>query len=189
MPNQSIAPRRATVFARARMSLSALTLATLVAACAMPKHLDSSAPPSDPFNPAATQLLDDTRWELVEWKSADGNARALPQAATGTHGTNGAGGDALTLDFSTATGQRRVTGFAGCNRYTGSYTLKDGSLSFGPLASTRKACQAPAGDLEGAYLDGLAHVAKSGVQMKPPQQLQIVLENGDTLIFSHPRDQ
>jgi heat shock protein HslJ len=183
MPNQSIAPRRATVFARARMSLSALTLATLVAACAMPKHLDSSAPPSDPFNPAATQLLDDTKWELVEWKNADGGTRAMPQAASD------ADGKALTLDFSTATGQRRVSGFSGCNRYTGSYTLKNGGLSFGPLASTRMACQSAGGDLEGAYLDGLAHVAKSGVQMKPPQQLQIVLENGDTLIFSHPRGQ
>ncbi|HLX02302.1 MAG TPA: META domain-containing protein [Trinickia sp.] len=183
MPNQSIAPRRATVFARARISLSALTLATLVAACAMPKHLDSSAPPSDPFNPAATQLLDDTSWELAEWRNADGSTRALAQAA------NGASGDALTLDFSTAGGQRRVSGFAGCNRYMGSYTLKNGSLSFGPLASTRKACQSAAGNLESAYLDGLAHVAKAGVQMKPPQQLQIVLDNGETLIFSHPRGQ
>ena len=186
MPNQSIAPRRATVFARARISLSALTLATLVAACAMPKHLDSSAPASDPFNPAATQLLDDTNWELAEWKNADGSARTLTQAG---NDASSASGDVLTLDFSTASGQRRVSGFSGCNRYTGSYTLKNGSLSFGPLASTRKACQSAAGDLEGAYLDGLAHVAKAGVQMKPPQQLQIVLDNGETLIFSHPRGQ
>ncbi|TKC83161.1 META domain-containing protein [Trinickia terrae] len=179
MPNQSTAPRRATAFALARMSMSALTVATLVAACAMPKHPDSSAPPSDPFNPAATQLLDDTRWELVEWKNADGSTRAVPQA----------GGGALTLDFSTADGQRRVSGFAGCNRYTGGYVLKNGGLSFGPLASTKKACPAAAADLESAYLDALAHVAKSGVQMKPPQQLQIALGDGATLIFSHPGGQ
>nr|WP_242540405.1 META domain-containing protein [Trinickia mobilis] len=165
------------------MSASALTVATLVAACAIPTHPDSSAPPSDPFNPAATQLLDDTNWQLAEWKHADGTTRALPQADNGTDG------EALTLDFSTAGGQRRVSGFSGCNRYMGSYTLKNGGLSFGPLASTRKACPSAAGDLERAYLDGLAHVAKSGVQMKPPQQLQIVLESGDTLIFSHPRGQ
>jgi putative lipoprotein len=33
-------------------------------------------------------------------------------------------------------------GFAGCNRFTGSYTVNGNDLSFGPLAATRKACLA-----------------------------------------------
>jgi heat shock protein HslJ len=187
MPNQSTAPRRASALARAGKSVGALTLATLVAACAIPKHPDTSAPPSDPFNPAATQLLDDTHWTLAAWKNADGSAHALPDAAAGN--ADGAAGEPLTLDFSTETGQRRASGFDGCNQYTGRYALKNGALSFDALASTRKACPEPAADLEHAYLDALAHIAKTGVQMKPPRQLEITLEDGGTLIFAQRRGQ
>ncbi len=34
----------------------------------------------------------------------------------------------------------KVTGRLGCNRFTGSYTQDGPSLTFGPLASTRMAC-------------------------------------------------
>jgi heat shock protein HslJ len=33
-----------------------------------------------------------------------------------------------------------VSGYAGCNRFTGTYTYDDGQLTFGTLASTRRAC-------------------------------------------------
>ncbi len=36
-----------------------------------------------------------------------------------------------------------VSGSTGCNRFTGQYTLDDSTLSFGPLATTERAC-APA---------------------------------------------
>lgn len=144
----------------------------------MPKHSDASAPPTDPYNPAATQLLDDTQWQLASWTDANGQPRALPQA-----GQDGA--QPLTLDFSTASGRRRASGYSGCNRFTGAYELKDGKLNFGPLAGTRMACVSGAGAaLEQPYLDGLAHVAKSGVQMNPPQALQLTLENGQVLTFA-----
>lgn len=41
------------------------------------------------------------------------------------------------------------------------------------------------GQLESAYLDALAHVDKTGVQMRAPQQLQIVTQAGATLTFTH----
>ena len=45
-----------------------MSVAALCSACAIPKHPDSEAAPPDPFNPAATQLLDDTRtW--IEYRS------------------------------------------------------------------------------------------------------------------------
>jgi heat shock protein HslJ len=163
-----------------RASLGAFGLAMLLTACAMPKHPDSNAPPPDPFNPAATQLLDDTSWTLTGWKQADGTARAVPAANSGMD----SGGAPLTLVLSTASGQRRASGFSGCNRFMGSYALKDGKLSFGPLAGTRMACATPGGDLEGPYLDALAHIDRTGVQMRPPQQLQLILEDGDTLTFA-----
>jgi len=57
----------------------------------------------------------------------------------------------------------RVTGFAGCNTFTGSWQDEDGRISLGPLVSTRMACadlgseQRMLGALDGdilAELDG-----------------------------------
>lgn len=107
--------------------MATLASAFLIAGCAMPQHPDSAAPPTDPYNPAATQLLDDTQWELLNWNNASGKPRVLPS-----------GGQPITLDFSTDSGHRLTSDFSGCNRYTGRYDLKDGKLSFGPLAGTRR---------------------------------------------------
>jgi heat shock protein HslJ len=171
--------------------------ALMLAACKMPIHQDSSAPPPDPFTPAATQLLDNTQWQLVEWKQSDGTLRSVPGAAdtAAASGTSAASApadsaapnpQAITLDLSAATGQRRASGFSGCNRYSGTYTLKNGLLSFGPLASTRMACVGAGGDIEGAYLDALTHITRTGVQMRAPQALYVILDNGDRLTFTHP---
>jgi heat shock protein HslJ len=162
--------------------------ALLLAACKMPVHDYASAPPSDPFVPAATQLLDNTQWQLVEWKQADGTLRAVPGAAAdpAATATATAAGHPITLDLSTATGQRRASGFSGCNRYTGAYMLKNGLLSFGQLAGTRMACVGLGGDIEGAYLDALSHIVRTGVQMREPRSLQLILANGDRLTFKHP---
>ncbi|AQG98118.1 heat-shock protein [Burkholderia sp. KK1] len=155
-----------------------IAAASIAAGCAMPKHPDVAAPPTDPYNPAATQLLDDTQWALTSWTDASGQPRAVPHA-----GENAA--QPLTLDFSTASGHRRASGFSGCNRFSGAYDLKNGKLTFGPLAGTRMACVSGAGAaLERPYLDALAHVAKSGVQMNPPQALQLTLDDGQVLTFA-----
>lgn len=166
---RSFASRAATL-----ATVAALT--ALVAACSMPVHTDASAPPPDPFNPAATQLLDDTHWTLTGWQQADGAARAVP--------SGGAGNEPPTLDLSTEGGRRHASGFSGCNRFAGSYELKDGLLSFGPLAGTRMACVGPGADIEGPFLDALAHIARSGVQWREPRQLQLVLQDGDRLTFT-----
>ncbi|WP_250464184.1 META domain-containing protein [Caballeronia sp. GAFFF2] len=163
---------------RASRRAGVLLLATgFIAGCALPKHPDTSAPPTDPYNPAATQLLDDTQWQLTRWTDASGKPRALPQDAGGAQ--------PITLDFSTASGHRRASGFSGCNRFAGAYDLKDGKLTFGPLAGTRMACvSGTGGALEQPYLDGLAHVARSGVQMNPPPALQLTLADGQVLTFA-----
>jgi heat shock protein HslJ len=165
----------ARVRARLGAPLSALSLAALLSACAMPTHPDASAPASDPFNPATVQLLDDTSWTLASWQNADGTPRAVP------HGDDG---EPLVLTLSTADGVRRASGYSGCNRYMGNYDLKNGVLSFGPLAGTRMACATTGGTLERAYLDALAHISKAGVQMRTPQQLLIVTDDGATLTFA-----
>ncbi len=162
----------------AALALGAALAASLaLGGCAMPRHADASAPAPDPFNPAAIQLVDDTSWQLASWRNADGSERALP------HGD--AAGKPIELTLSTADGVRRASGFSGCNRYAGRYTVKNGLLGFGPLAGTRMACPAsPLGQLEKPYLDALAHVAKAGLQMQAPQQLFLVTDDGATLTFS-----
>lgn len=185
MSNQSLAPRRAASRARlprgAGAAAALMATCVMLAACAMPTHPDSAAAPSDPFNPAATQLLDDTAWTLAGWRGPDGRSRDIAGEDGASPGeTRGA----PTLVFSTATGQRRASGFAGCNRFAGPYSLKGGALSFGPLAATRTACAGARGEFERAYLDALAHIAKTGVQWRAPRELQIVTEDGATLRFS-----
>jgi len=146
-----------------------------LAGCAMPTHPDSAAGPSNPLNPAAVQLLDGTSWVLQSAQTSDGQTAfgvpADPKAAP-----------TLTLD--TTSGQRRASGFAGCNRFSGRYALGSGKLTLDPLTTTRKACGAEADSLERAYLDALAHIGATLVQMRPPQQMRIVATTGVTLTFA-----
>jgi heat shock protein HslJ len=166
---------RTSLCAPSRAVLAALSVAALCSACAMPLHSDATAAPPDPFNGAAAQLLDNTSWVLVDWKQTDGTSRVVPTAEQGAP---------ITLALSTATGQRHASGFSGCNRYMGNYALKDGKLSFDAIASTRMACNTAGDQIEGAYLNALAHIDRTGVQMRAPQQMQLVLDNGDTLMFN-----
>ena len=54
-------------------------------------------------------------------------------------------GSELTMEFSA---DGRVAGYAGCNRYTGSFEQDGKALSFGPAAATRRMCIEPEGVME-----------------------------------------
>jgi heat shock protein HslJ len=41
-----------------------------------------------------------------------------------------------------------MSGSAGCNNYTGGYTVDGSNIKIGPLASTRKLCSTPEGVME-----------------------------------------
>lgn len=69
----------------------------------------------------------------------------------------GAGGRPATLLLTDISS--RASGFAGCNQFSGSYTLSGSSLSFGPLAMTRMAC-AQGGELESRYTMALGRVTE-----------------------------
>lgn len=45
------------------------------------------------------------------------------------------------------------------------------------------ACVSPGGDIEKPFLDALERIDRTGVQMRAPQQMQLILDNGDTLMF------
>src|SRR5215472_10559708 len=51
---------------------------------------------------------------------------------------NGAGGQHVTIRFNADSGL--VSGFAGCNRFAGGFTVEGQNLHFPPLAMTKMAC-------------------------------------------------
>jgi heat shock protein HslJ len=67
----------------------------------------------------------------------------------------------LTLRFG---GNDQITGNAGCNSFHGEFRLSGESLSFGPLASTRKACPEGILDQEAGYLAALARTERVRIE-------------------------
>jgi hypothetical protein len=49
----------------------------------------------------------------------------------------------------------RASGYAGCNHFFASYQLRDASLHFGPVGTTRRICAEPAMAIEQAFLQAL----------------------------------
>lgn len=56
------------------------------------------------------------------------------------------------VDISIAFAEGTAAGYAGCNRYTASYTADGGAFSVGPVMSTRMACDEDAMQAEADYL-------------------------------------
>lgn len=53
----------------------------------------------------------------------------------------------------------QVSGTSGCNRFNGTFEQNDGSLFFGPMASTRMACPGEIGTQETAFFKAMSLVA------------------------------
>jgi len=69
-----------------------------------------------------------------------------------------AAGSSISVEF---TDDGRVSGSAGCNRYSGAYTTSGNSLTISaPLATTMMACEGAIMDQEIAYLQALGEVKK-----------------------------
>ncbi len=78
-----------------------------------------------------------------------------------------------------AFGDGTVSGFSGCNRFSGSYRLTVDALEFGPLASTRMACPPDAMRLEDDVLGRLAQVVTAVVE---PAELHLFDAEGELLL-------
>jgi heat shock protein HslJ len=74
----------------------------------------------------------------------------------------------------------RLAGFAGCNNFSGSYTLDGDRLTIGPVASTQMACPEPGSSIETAF-----HAALSGTlrYVIDGDDLTLTAASGDTLRF------
>jgi heat shock protein HslJ len=95
---------------------------------------------------AQSQSLAGTSWHVTGYNNGK---QAVVSVLTGT---------SLTLAF---TGDGKVTGSAGCNRYTATYVSEGQKLTFGPAAATRKMCPQPDGvmEQEQQFLQALETVA------------------------------
>jgi heat shock protein HslJ len=106
------------------------------------KPKPENQPPAGSATPApAATGITDREWTLVQLGE---NASPL-----------GNGGKPVTLTLASA--EARASGNAGCNRYSGPYTLSGRNLTFGPAISTKMAC-AQGMDVETAYLSMLPNV-------------------------------
>jgi heat shock protein HslJ len=99
---------------------------------------------------ASALSLEGTLWTLISYHDGKG---ALASVLRGTE---------ITAAFAGA----KLTGSAGCNSYSASYEHEGGSLTFGPIATTRKMCAEPEGvmEQEQAYLAALESVARYRAQ-------------------------
>jgi heat shock protein HslJ len=97
--------------------------------------------------PVALPLVG-TQWTLTTIASGD----AVSSVLNGTE---------VTAEFSA---DGTVSGSAGCNRYSGSYTWTDDQLSFSALASTKMACADDVMAQEGAFLASMEQVASFAIE-------------------------
>lgn len=120
----------------------------------------AGAPTGDEDAPASPNAdLTNTYWKLTE--------------VNGQPASRGAGQEELHVVFTSA--GNRVSGFSGCNRFSGTYEEKNGRLDFGPMAATMMAC-GEGMDQEQAFLKALEIV-------------QGYIINGDNLSFYNAQEQ
>jgi heat shock protein HslJ len=118
-----------------------------------------------------TNPLDGTSWNLQEYRDASGE---LVSPAQGT---------LVTALFQADV----VSGIAGCNNYSGEYSVENNNLTFGPTASTKKICVEPGiMELETAYLTALTQVKTF---KQTGMTLEMFPERGDSLLVFTPAGQ
>ena len=103
---------------------------------------DIVAEPSGPDGPPETIQpagLAGTSWVLTEVGGTADFANIVPTLAFGADGS--------------------VSGFAGCNTFSGAFTLAGPDLTVGPIVSTDMGCQPLASAVEAEYLQALSGVA------------------------------
>jgi heat shock protein HslJ len=93
---------------------------------------------ASPSPPTSGATLGGTAWNLAEMGGTADFARIVPTIEFGDDGT--------------------VSGFAGCNTFSGTFTTDGQTLSMSPVAATKIGCQRPASAVEAEYLNALSGV-------------------------------
>ena len=110
--------------------------------------------------------LDGSSWALRSYQDNTGETvNALPRSTT-------------TVLFQA----NQVTGIAGCNNYSASYQATRNKLTFGPVATTRKACSTPLGIMrqENAFLAALDSTVSYKLRLN---SLEMLDSKGNTLLI------
>lgn len=150
---------------RRRSSMLIVVAAFLAAACSS-SGASGSASDAAPSGAASGGSLGPIQLAATSWTLVDLDG-AVPAN----------GGARLTLEFR-ADGS--AGGTAGCNSYGGSYTLDGTTIAFGPLVSTKMACEQPLMAMETTYLTALQATTSYGVDGSG----NLVLVGTATLTFS-----
>lgn len=79
-------------------------------------------------------------------------------------GNNNTLSEDLTLTFNLKT--KIVSGFSGCNQFSGTFLVDGESITFGPLASTRKMCQPDTNTTEQHLLKALQETVRFSISNK-----------------------
>jgi heat shock protein HslJ len=132
---------------RIAATIGVVTAGLVLAACtsAGSSLSPSTAPSASPVEGGASMGVAsglDGAWTLTSYL-VDGKLQPVPSGASAT------------AVFAAGS----VAGKAGCNNYTGTYTVDGSKLTIGTLATTMMACEPPASDLETAYLANMGKVA------------------------------
>ncbi len=128
--------------------VATLTAALVLVACSATTGQSgsptASATASTAGAPSASGSdLEGTLWRLTQYLGPAGTAVSVPQA----------------ISASATFSDGIVAGNAGCNDYTGSYTVDGDKLTIGPLAVTKKACGPAETAVETVFLATIGKVA------------------------------
>ncbi|APY10717.1 hypothetical protein BWZ22_05440 [Seonamhaeicola sp. S2-3] len=91
---------------------------------------------------------------------------------------NGTNVSAFNLTIAFADSTKQVSGFSGCNRFFGSYTIENNTIKLGPLATTRKMCTPKLNSVESELLDALTKTNHFSIK----NDTLILLENENKLL-------
>ncbi|WP_144630643.1 META domain-containing protein [Bordetella genomosp. 13] len=134
---------------------------------------------------AASQhdVLVQTTWELARWTRPGAPLRPVPHA--------GSNQQPITISFIREQGQPRLSGFSGCNTYSGQYVLANGLLvvTDAPVNSRMACPDAERARLEQDYLAALTRITASRLDSDvQPNRLTLVLDTGEVLDFGRRAD-
>ena len=183
-------PRRVVLTAAALASLTAATI--IGAGCMTPAASSKPAAPSaaasapvasasapttetkptpasaapNPGQATLTQAQGEgrSRFVLVRWQDPGAAPKELPSAEEDNADP---AAQPISVEFSAGLDAANgvVSGYSGCNRFTGPYEKLASGMRFGNLVSTRMACDPPRMELETAFLEALkSPLATVGMQ-------------------------
>jgi len=97
--------------------------------------------------------------EVVEEVKVEENIRPLESGEYFTLSVGETSAETYKPHFNLNVEENRISGFSGCNNFSGSFTMENGKISFDKMASTKKMC-AEGMEFESEFLKSLEETEK-----------------------------